>query len=470
MSSKKKKKNKPPKFSSKAQYDSKKKAMLPASGRRLKTTDDKTAGPVGTYSAENDNPNNVREIEFEIAITRSPDAAADGANIGGASMSASQTPSGSQPIDNDTGNTNPAVPGEAPESSLTDKSLADSAETQDENENAWLIPAPAVEIPRGGDGTAFEESLAVLKPEDITDSAEKGESSIKQKKKASIIQTVLLCIFGSVFVVCLVLLGRDIWGKIHGNALYDNASGSFSGFTLNGGGESKRKIQSTSLTVTAAGDSALQTLYDRINSGKSDNIGKSEYSRQLEAMRASLTALRDANKEVYGWIHVEDTHIDYPIMKGSDNEYYLDHAYTGEFLPIGSIFLDCDSTDPLTDSYNTVIYGHNITTGAMFHDVTKFLDADFFKEHDIYIYTMDGVYIYTPIASYQTNIGSMYYQTQFASESSFLSFAAEMISMSKVQAGQSVVSGDTIITLSTCTNGAQDDRYVVQAKLKEVLK
>ena len=185
MSSKKKKKKKSPKFSSKAQYDSKKKAMLPASGRRLKTTDDKKAGPVGTYSAENDNPNNVREIEFEIAITRSPDAAADGANIGGASMSASQTPSGSQPIDNDTGNTNPAVPGEAPESSLTDKSLADSAETQDENENAWLIPAPAVEIPRGGDGTAFEESLAVLKPEDITDSAEKGESSIKQKKNIS---------------------------------------------------------------------------------------------------------------------------------------------------------------------------------------------------------------------------------------------------------------------------------------------
>ena len=94
-------------------------------------------------------------------------------------------------------------------------------------------------------------------------------------------------------------------------------------------------------------------------------------------------------------------------MRGSDNDYYLDHAYTGEALPIGSIFLDYNTKDVLTDNYNAVIYGHNVVAVAgskssMFHDVTKYLDADFFASHKIYIYTMDGVFIYKPVSIYPT--------------------------------------------------------------------
>ena len=171
-------------------------------------------------------------------------------------------------------------------------------------------------------------------------------------------------------------------------------------------------------------------------------------------MRASLTSLREVNEDVYGWIYVEGTNINYPLLRGTDNEYYLDHSYNHNYLPIGSIFLDCTTKDVITDNYNTVIYGHNVAAGSMmFHDVVKLLSEDLFYSAKIYIYTMDGEY----------------FRTQFGSEASFLEFANEVVSNSKFPTDATFSSGDTMITLSTCTNGAANGRYALHAKLVETV-
>lgn len=316
----------------------------------------------------------------------------------------------------------------------------------------------------------FSDSVASLTPELIPEAEkeieEKGEKK-KRNKGQNAFELTLLGICAVAAVVCLVLLFFNIRGKIRGNEIYDNTE--FDRFTLDT--EKTVSFNHPSALLNLKGDSAMLTLYDRITAGKTpESSDNGEYSEKLAAMKASLTALKAKNDDICGWIYVENTKIDYPILKGDDNDYYLDHAYTGESLPIGSIFVDYHCKDTFTDNYNTVIYGHNVVTGAMFHDVTKFLNADFFAENKIYVYTMDGVLIYKPVSVYPTTEKYFYYRIKFSSSSDFLDFAAEVISKSSVPCNEKITKDDTMITLSTCTNGSDGGRYALHAKLIETIK
>ena len=342
-----------------------------------------------------------------------------------------------------------------------------------------LIPAPPVEIPRSEDFTSedFESSVqgmtleAPPKPEVEQEDAEKASPKKKRSRAANIIQIAMIVFFAGVFLVSIVLLGENIWGKIEGSKEIEEVQEMFKPLVP---GENSSGIFDGNNTLACLGsDNALQTLLSRLSSGKGDgNVNNSSgYDVQLEDMRASLSALKETNSDVYGWIYVEDTRINYPILRGPDNDYYLDHGYNRNYLPIGSIFLDFATKDTLTDNYNAVLYGHNVAAGnMMFHDMTKFLNEEFFASARIYIYTMDGVYIYKPVSIYQTKSDYFYFRVSFPSEEEFLAFAAEVVSNSKFPAGETFASGDTMITLSTCTNGAPDGRYALHAKLIEVIQ
>ena len=317
----------------------------------------------------------------------------------------------------------------------------------------------------------FSESVTELDTAEIkqekADGGEPSKSKKKISKKENIIQLCLLSVCGIAAIVCIVLLIINIRGKIRGAEIYSGTE--FNRFTLDS--EDSLHFNHPGALLAAGGDSPMLSLYDRIAAGKSPEKELSgEYSQKLDAMKASLTALKAKNPDVYGWIYAENTGIDYPLLRGSDNDYYLDHAYTGESLPIGSIFLDYNCKDLITDNLNTVIYGHNVVTGAMFHDVTKFLDPAFFAANKIYIYTMDGVFIYKPVSVYPTTEKYFYYRMNFTSSADFLSFAAEVISKSSVASGERLNENDTMITLSTCTNGGEGGRYALHAKLIETVK
>lgn len=359
----------------------------------------------------------------------------------------------------------------------------------DEYDRLACVPAPDVPIPEDPDFTEndFVLSAKELTAEDIKVSDKDGahgapargaDGGKKQNKRgrggfANVLQIALLVVFASIAAVCIVMLAKNIKGKIDGSKVYNDAEFERPDFNT----ESAESFNHPSALAMIGGDNAMLSLYDRIAQGKSadSNSQNSEYAEKLAAMKASLTALKAKNPDVYGWIYAEGTTIDHPVMRGSDNDYYLDHAYTGEALPIGSIFLDYNTKDVLTDNYNAVIYGHNVVAVAgskssMFHDVTKYLDADFFASHKIYIYTMDGVFIYKPVSIYPTTSDYFYYRTDFPNDAAFLKFANEVVANSKVPCSETFSAGDTMITLSTCTNGATDGRYALHAKLVEVIK
>lgn len=94
----------------------------------------------------------------------------------------------------------------------------------------------------------------------------------------------------------------------------------------------------------------------------------------------SLEELLAQNPDTRGWLTIDDTHIDYPVVQGETDMEYINTDVFGEFSLSGSIFLSCLNSGDFSDPYN-LIYGHHMDNGGMFGDVMEFLDADYFENH-----------------------------------------------------------------------------------------
>lgn len=308
---------------------------------------------------------------------------------------------------------------------------------------------------------SFVCSVDKLKKEDIPVFSSKNSLDMK-KKIINIIEISLVLFCAAVFVICAILIIENIIDKKRGKEIYDEAAGFVNPITI----ENKKSGED-------AGDSVVMGLYDRIKAyvgGENLTTAEGAYDLDLSSMKASISSLKERNSDVVGWIYAENTKINYPLMKSSsgNDDYYLTHTYTGEYRAVGSIYMVSDCDVKLNNNYNTLIYGHNVVNGSMFHDVYEFVrDEEFFNNNLIYIYTLDGAYIYKPFAVYQTTSDYNYIQTFFSGENEFMSFVKNISSNSIWKSDLTVSEGDTIITLSTCTNGGirGTGRYALHAKL-----
>ena len=308
--------------------------------------------------------------------------------------------------------------------------------------------------------TVFEDSLTDYQGEGEV--RIKNVRSSKRRKAENTVLVAVICICAAVLAVCIFLIARNLSDKERGREVYDEAASMFNPEGIIDEDASQTKD-----------DEEPMSLYDRLkkqNEEEEDPDADDKNSGiSLDNLRASITWLKQINDDVVGWIYVEDTTINYPLMRSTngDDDYYLTHAYNGEYLSVGSIYM-VSNCDPVpTNNYNTLIYGHNVVGGAMFHDVMKFLEQDFFDTHKVYIYTLDGVYVYQPFSLYKTTSDYKYIQTQFYNEQEFLDYAAEMKANSSLYSDLSIASGDTMITLSTCTGTGvvSNARYSLHAKL-----
>lgn len=194
---------------------------------------------------------------------------------------------------------------------------------------------------------------------------------------------------------------------------------------------------------------------------------------KLNEMSTTLASLEATVPDLYGWIYVDGTDINYPLVKGEDNDYYLNMSPEKRWQEIGSIFVDYRNRWEIEDPYNKniVIYGHNLTWGGMFHDVQKMYEnEELFRNSYVYIYTFDGVFVFEPIAVYEANAYYKYFRTHFDHDWEFVSFANGMAENSIYPEDVVFDEDDRMITLSTCTNTYVDGRYVLQAKLVQVTR
>lgn len=183
----------------------------------------------------------------------------------------------------------------------------------------------------------------------------------------------------------------------------------------------------------------------------------------------TLHELYEINNDVLGWITIDDTHIDYPVVQGENDNIYLNRDVFGTFSLAGSIFLSCQNAREITDNYN-IIYGHHVQGGAMFADVIQFQDRAFFEAHRRgrlalldENYTIE-VFACAPVDAYDETI---YIDPRSSNDPTVYATVLGHIRNISVVYDESVQVGttDKIVALSTCTTAATNGRVVLFGKL-----
>ena len=181
--------------------------------------------------------------------------------------------------------------------------------------------------------------------------------------------------------------------------------------------------------------------------------------------------LLNKNKRLIGWVKIDDTNIDYPVMQTTDNEYYLDHNLNQEYDKNGSIFMDKDC-DVLKPSTNLILYGHHMKSGQMFGGLSLYSDQNYYEKHPCIqfdtIYEKglyEIMYVFRSRVYSEDEIVFKYYQFIDAqSEQEFDSYMNDMEGMSLYDTGVTAQYGDRLLTLSTCDYQEKNGRFVVVAK------
>lgn len=174
------------------------------------------------------------------------------------------------------------------------------------------------------------------------------------------------------------------------------------------------------------------------------------------------TTLLNDIEDYTGWIKIDNTKIDYPVVKGKDNQFYLDHNYKKEKSDAGAIFMDRRNLGNKYDKH-TIIYGHNMRNGSMFKDLNKYLNESFFNNNALI--TFEDLY-----KDYKYQVISAYYISADLetiafeiNEETIHSFIKRSLHSSDYEYDEN----DRFLTLATCNSILDNGRMVVHAVLVE---
>lgn len=175
--------------------------------------------------------------------------------------------------------------------------------------------------------------------------------------------------------------------------------------------------------------------------------------------------LKKINSDVVAYLKVNGTKINYTVVKGSDNAYYLKHNFNKEKNRSGWIFMDYHNKYDGTDK-NIIIYGHNTLNGSMFGTLRNVVSNKWYMNKDNHIITLinaEEVQYYQVFSTYSIKVEDYYITTDFKNNDEFKTFINNLKARSVYDYGVDVDGDDVILTLSTCTgNGSK--RMVLHAK------
>ena len=205
---------------------------------------------------------------------------------------------------------------------------------------------------------------------------------------------------------------------------------------------------------------------------KATETAETATEEQSEVIPVKFEELQAVNTDIYAWITVPGTVIDYPILQhASDNTYYLMHNIDGSYGYPGCVYTENMNSKDFTDN-NTVIYGHNMKNGSMFAQLHKFEDPDFFNENrEVLIYLPDEVLHYTIFAAHVYDDRHLLYSFDFTDPEVYQKYLDSIFSTRDMSANidkdVTVTADDQIITLVTCIGSQPNNRLLVQAVLTD---
>ena len=174
-----------------------------------------------------------------------------------------------------------------------------------------------------------------------------------------------------------------------------------------------------------------------------------------------FAALQDINNDVIGWIQIDGCGIDYPIVQGNDNFYYLKHLFDNSYNINGCIFLDCRNSSDFIDR-NSVIFGHHMQNGTMFSNLDLYKKQAFYDVHPSYLlHTLQADYIVDIFAGYVSNLQNDAWRVTFEDDEDYSSWLDEQMQQSLIQCSVTPSCEDRIVTLSTCSYEFDNARFVL---------
>ena len=216
----------------------------------------------------------------------------------------------------------------------------------------------------------------------------------------------------------------------------------------------------TNIVLWYIGVKRNQTIQEEINEIINTNSDAKE--------KIDFNELKKKNKEIIAYLKVNNTNIDYVVVKGSDNKFYLRHNLYKEYSHPGWIFMDYHNKLDGNDK-NIVIYGHNNKDGSMFGTLKNVLEKEWYENksnHTIDLVLEDKTLTYQVFSTYSIKVEDYYINTIFKNSNDFKKFIETIKGRSVYDYNVLVDESDSILTLSTCTGNGKM-RVVLHARLQK---
>ena len=216
-------------------------------------------------------------------------------------------------------------------------------------------------------------------------------------------------------------------------------------------------------SVSTQGSGAAAASADGGQQGQAP--GELSSGKVYAPIEVDFARLKGANGDVVGWLYCEDSVINYPVVYGRDNEYYLERNYLGNYDPSGAIFTDMRNEDGFAD-HNVILYGHHMQDGSMFASLKKWMDQAYYEAHPV-------MWLLTPEQDYRVEIFAGYLTTADSDTYSVFREGGERLEgylnwAKRWSAFTSDVETEPdghYIVLSTCAYSSDDARTALHGKL-----
>ena len=271
------------------------------------------------------------------------------------------------------------------------------------------------------------------------------------------IALVVLCT--AVFVVSGVFLVKILIGYASADKTYEEIN---RGFETLSGSETESKTDGTE-TETESGSTEEAPFAVTVHDG---------LTAEMQAQYDYFMELKKTYPDVVGYVSIPSISINYPVVQTTDNDYYLNHLITGEVSTSGSIFLDYRCPSNATGSRNTVLYGHNMNNGSMFHNVQLLFTPEEFAKATVEYICEEGILMYKPLTVYRADAMYPFMRRDFVDEADYLDYCRMVVEKSHLTESERIeyAADSGLVTLVTCTNSvsSKTGRYIYQAVLDSI--
>lgn len=197
-----------------------------------------------------------------------------------------------------------------------------------------------------------------------------------------------------------------------------------------------------------------------------NNNTKYNDEKSVIPIEVDFDKLNKINNNIQAWIYMEDSIINYPIVKSSDNKFYLTHSVDGSYNQNGALFMDYRNNENFEDKI-TYIYGHHMKNNTMFGNLEYFKEQEYYNNHEVmYLFTKNEKLKIQIFAGFTTEDGSKIYNCIGSkSNNEIVEYAKDK---SNFETDVEILPEDEILVLSTCSYDYENARYVVLGILRKI--